>query len=364
MLTRREFLKLCTAAGLSLPLSSILLDELVKAQVVKPERPPVIWFQASTCTGNTLSFANTVNPYLSNVLLDIIDLKYHPNLTNSYGNQALQTLEQAAEKKDFILVVEGAIPTKDGGIYGASGERNGQPWKIVDAVRYLAERAKYVVAVGVCAVSGGPFAAHPNPTGCKGVYEVIDQPVVNCPGCPCHPDWFVGTLAHILLYKDLPKLDSFNRPVMFYGRLIHDLCDRRSYFENGIFAEYPGDFGCMYKVGCKGPITYADCPVRKWNEYVNWPVEDNSPCIGCANPGFPDASAPFFEHLPSIRLPNITVNANTIGLASGIITAGAIGVHFVGSRLKGRPLGGTIRTPDKHDTGEREVKPKKDKGDK
>ncbi|MBO8125716.1 MAG: hydrogenase small subunit [Firmicutes bacterium] len=364
MLSRREFVKLCMSSTLSVPLTNILFEELVKAQVVHPEKPRALWLQAATCSGNTLSFANTVNPYLSDVVLNVIDLKYHLELINAFGEQSTKVIEDTVEKGDYILIVEGAIPTKDGGIYATSGERNGQPWKAIDLVRYAASRATYVIAIGVCAVSGGPFAGHPNPTGCVGVHEVIDKPVINCPGCPCHPDWFVGTLAHLLLYKENPKLDDFNRPVMFYGRPIHDLCDRRSYFENGIFAEYPGDFGCMYKIGCKGPITYADCPVRKWNEYVNWPVEDNAPCIGCANPGFPDASSPFFEHLPSIRVPNITVTANTVGVATAAVTVGAIGAHLVGNIIKGRPLGGTPHTPDKDDTGEREGKLENEERDK
>lgn len=354
MLDRREFVRLCMSTTLSLPLTNLIFSELVKAQVVSPDRPKVLWLQASTCTGNTLSFANSVNPYLSDVLLKIIDLKYHNSLSSFYGDQVRKVIDETVEGGDYILVVEGAIPTKDGGIYGTLGRKNGEPWKMIDVVRYMASRAQYVVAIGVCAVSGGPFAAYPNPTGCKGVYEVIDKPVINCPGCPCHPDWFVGTLGHLLLYKENPKLDAFNRPVMFYGRLIHDLCDRRSYFENGIFAEYPGDFGCMYKIGCKGPVTYADCPVRKWNEYVNWPVEDNTPCIGCANPGFPDATSPFFQHLPSVRVPNVTVTANAIGAVAGAVTAGALGAHFIGNLVKKRPLGGTPHTPDQDDLEEGE----------
>jgi hydrogenase small subunit len=151
----------------------------------------------------------------------------------------------------------------------------------------------------------------------------------------------MGTVLSLLLYAEPPALDQINRPKVFYGQTIHDLCTRRSFFENGVYAKYPGDGGCMYQIGCKGPITFADCPKRKWNEYVNWPVEDNTPCIGCANPGFPDACSPFFAHLPSIKTPRLHIKANTVGAVAGIATATAIGAHAIGQVASGRGFGGS-----------------------
>jgi hydrogenase small subunit len=123
----------------------------------------------------------------------------------------------------------------------------------------------------------------------------LKRKVIKLPGCPCHPDWFLGTLAHLLLYGQ-PLLDEFDRPLMFYGTLIHDLCPRRSFFEKGIFAEKLGEKTCMFKLGCRGPVTRVDCPVRQWNDYVNWPIGDDTPCIGCAQFGFPDAMEPFISY--------------------------------------------------------------------
>ncbi|MGE5552933.1 MAG: hydrogenase small subunit [Betaproteobacteria bacterium] len=341
MLTRREFLKLCAATAVTWTLTDLLFEELVKA-ATGPVKPKAIWLQASTCTGNTLSFANTVNPYLSRVLLDVVDLKYHPNLSGAMGDAAMRQIDEAIRKApEYVVIIEGAIPTGLNGLFGTIGERSGKPVTMMQIVREVGERAKAVVAIGVCATHGGPFAAYPNPTGCIGVSRLLKRPVINCPGCPCHPDWFVGTLSSLLLYGEPPELDHLNRPRVFYGQTVHDLCTRRSYFENGLYARYPGDFGCMYKIGCKGPITYADCPRRKWNEYVNWPVEDNTPCIGCANPGFPDASSPFFVHLPSVKTPKLYVNANTLGVAAGAVTAAAIGAHAIGQAASGRGFGGS-----------------------
>ena len=52
----------------------------------------------------------------------------------------------------------------------------------------------------------------------------------------------------------------------------------------------------MLKIGCRGPVTKTDCPRRKWNGYVNWPIGDNTTCIGCAQPRFPDGMEPFVKY--------------------------------------------------------------------
>jgi hydrogenase small subunit len=85
------------------------------------------------------------------------------------------------------------------------------------------------------------------------------------------------------------------RPKAFYGKLIHDNCPRRAYFDAGQFARHPGEPGCLYELGCKGPVTYADCPLRLWNGGVNWCIGAGAPCIGCVEPNFPDKLQPMFK---------------------------------------------------------------------
>jgi len=130
---------------------------------------------------------------------------------------------------------------------------------------------------------------------------------VNVPGCPPHPDWFVGTVAGVLL-NGLPgpeELDEHKRPKAFYGKLIHENCPRRAYFEEGKFARKFGDPGCLNELGCKGPVTYADCPLRLWNHGTNWCIGSGGSCIGCVEPGFPDLLAPFYQKLTDDALPNV-----------------------------------------------------------
>lgn len=272
---------------------------------------PVLWVQGATCTGCSVSVLNSVSPSVKNVLVDEVipgkhvNLRYQATIMAAAGDDAIAALEEAAHdhKGAFLLVVEGAIPTRGGeGRYGSLGERDGHKVPFAARVEGLARDALAVIALGNCAAYGGVAAANPNPSESVGVGEfladkVADVPVVNLAGCPPHPDWFVGTIASVLL-NGLPSaedLDEFGRPKSFYGKLVHENCQRRAYYDEQKFAKKMGDEGCLYELGCKGPVTHADCPTRLWNGGVNWCIGAGSPCIGCASPGFPDAVSPLYE---------------------------------------------------------------------
>ena len=304
-ISRREFLKLCGLSGLTLGLSQSLLGEIVKAfEEAVAGRPPVIWFQGASDAGCSVSLLNTVHPSIAEVLLEIISCNFHPNVMAASGDLAISVLEDALENDagEFILVIEGAIPTADNGIYCLVGEKQGIPVTALEWTRDLGAKAKAVLAVGTCAAFGGIPAANPNPTGCKGVRDVfrengIDTPLINLPGCPAHPDWIVGTIFHMLRYG-LPELDGLGRPKLFYGRLLHDVCPNRSYFDDGEFARKFSDEKCLLMLGCKGPSSYSDCSIRLWNSGVNWCIGGGAPCIGCVSPDFPDGTSPFYAMLP------------------------------------------------------------------
>ncbi len=279
---------------------------------------PVIYLQAAACSGCAVSMLNSASPTIKNILIDQItpgvhiNLKFHPVIMAAAGDLALQVMEDTVkrQKGEYVLVVDGAIPTADGGIYSVIGERNGKPVPVMERLKELAADAMAVIALGTCAAFGGIPAAPPNPTGCKSVQKVLEasgikKPLINVPGCPPHPDWFVGTVAGIIL-NGLPKpeeLDDFLRPKAFYGKLVHENCPRRAYFDEGKFAKKFGDEGCLYELGCKGPITHADCPLRHWNSGTNWVIGAGAPCNGCTQPEFPNETAPFYEKLVDVDLP-------------------------------------------------------------
>lgn len=270
--------------------------DTVKQQMIQGtlRKRNFVWLELTGCSGNIISLLDGSNPDFKYLISQMTSFIYSNSLLVSEGQFAMEQLFQAQES-DFILAVEGAVATKNNGLYNIIGRFNNEWITALDAVKILGEKATHVIAVGACASHGGVSAARPNPAECVSVQSVLSRKVIKLPGCPCHPDWFMGTLAHILLYGE-PELDRWDRPLLFYSTLIHDRCPRRSYFDQGIFAEKLGDKTCMFKLGCRGPVTPIDCPTRQWNQYVNWPVKDDTPCIGCAQFGFPDFMEPFISY--------------------------------------------------------------------
>ncbi|MFW6108255.1 MAG: hydrogenase small subunit [bacterium] len=272
---------------------------------------PAVWVQGGACSGCAVSILNGASPDVRELLIDQVvpgkhvSLLFQPTIMAASGEVALSVLEGPEVSEGFLLIVEGTVPTAEHSeIYCSVGETGGEEISFLEKTCELADRALAVVGLGTCASFGGIPAAANNPTGAEAVGEVlaargIDTPVVNIPGCPPHPDWFIHTVAGVLL-NGLPPaeaLDDAGRPLEFYGQTIHEQCPRRPDFDAGKFARRHGEDGCMYLLGCKGPVTYADCPVRMWNSGVNWCVGANAPCIGCVEPAFPDDVSPLYEKL-------------------------------------------------------------------
>jgi hydrogenase small subunit len=299
-ITRRQFLKICAGTGIAIGASETLLPEIVGAlEKAAAGNPPVLWIQGGGCTGCSVSLLNTVHPNIAEVLLKIISLKYHPTVMASSGELAMETLYKMAEayKGKYFLALEGTVETAANGKYCMPGELKGKEITIVDMMKNFGSKAAAVLALGQCGAYGGIPAAEPNPTGSKGVRDFfkdvgIKTPVINIPGCPPHPDWIVGTIAHVLLFG-IPELDSEGRPKLFYGTLVHDNCPYRSYYDEKKFAKSFGEEGCRVELGCKGPESYSDCWKRGWNNNVNWCIH-NSLCLGCTEPGYPDRFSPFY----------------------------------------------------------------------
>ncbi|MFO8031755.1 MAG: hydrogenase small subunit [Desulfohalobiaceae bacterium] len=299
-LNRRDFVKLCSFTVGGLGISQLFHPELVQAVDKAAKNQPVIWIQGQGCTGCSVSLLNSVHPNIKEVLLKIISLETHYTLMAAEGKITMEHMFKVAEEyaDKFFLVVEGSIPVAEGGKYCFIGEHEGKHLTMLEATRELGQKAAATVAVGACATFGGIPAAKGSVTGASSVSQVYEQeniqtPVINVAGCPPHPDWMVGTLAHVLLYG-MPELDSDGRPNLFFGRNIHENCPYRGYYESWTMSEtFTQKEACRYELGCKGPFTNADCWKRRWNNGVNWCVE-NAVCIGCVQSGFPDGVSPFY----------------------------------------------------------------------
>ena len=198
-LTRREFLILCSVSAMGAGLAQTAVPELVHAmESAVTKKPPVIWLQGASCSGCVVSLLNTAHPTIAEVLLKIISLEYQPTVMAASGELAVSYMESIAEKAkgEFFLLMEGAIPTKDNGVYCCIGERDGKELTMLEAVNEIGPKAKAIIAVGNCASFGGIPAAKPNPTGCKPISEIVKGvPIINVQGCPPHPDWLLCTIV-------------------------------------------------------------------------------------------------------------------------------------------------------------------------
>ncbi|GAB4165639.1 MAG: hydrogenase 2 small subunit [Rhodocyclaceae bacterium] len=348
---RREFLRLCaaTAATLGLPAGA---EAAIAKAVEKAKRPPVIWLHFQECTGCSESLLRAEHPTLEKLILDVISLDYHETLMAAAGHQAeaARKASMQANKGKYILVVEGAIPVRDDGIYCKVGGR-----KAIDLVRECAADAAAVIAIGSCASWGGMPSTDPNPTGASSVGQVLGRPVVTIPGCPPNPYNFLATTVHFLTFGALPEVDALGRPKFAYGRLVHENCERRAHFDAGRFAMEFGDAGhrqgyCLYKLGCKGPETYANCPTIGFGDAGegNWPVGCGHPCIGCTEKGVGFAKpihqvAVMKNVVPPLSFPRIAEDQGKTSFASAAALAAIAGAAAGATAMLARNLGKSER---------------------
>lgn len=295
-ISRRELLKLGGKLAAIMGLGSTAIPRIAEALTeLAIGSVPVLWLQAQSCSGCSVTLLNADQPSPAEILMQRICLRFHPNLSAASGALCTDVINRTVEQGGYLLVVEGTIPV-------------GMPEACVMAkdpmgglIAKAASKAKAVIAQGTCAVFGGIPAAEGNPTGAVSLpaflkAKGIATPTIALPGCPPHPDWFVGTLVHVLKFG-LPALDDQGRPKAFYSRLVHDQCPRFADYERENFAANFSDQGCLFKLGCMGPNTHADCTQRFWNSGTNSCVRAGAPCIGCTSREFAAKSSfPFYRN--------------------------------------------------------------------
>ncbi len=355
---RRDFLKFAATLVTAMGLPSSALGAVVNA-MTQSKRPSVIWLQFQECTGCTESLLRAEHPTLEKLILELVSLDYHETLMAAAGHQVEEARKaaMAANKGKYILVVEGAIPTKENGIYCKVGGQTA-----VDMVKEVAADAAAVISIGSCASWGGMPATAPNPTGASSAATVLGKPVVSIPGCPPNPYNFLSTVVHFLTFGALPELDAKGRPKFAYGRLIHENCERRAHFDAGRFALQFGDEGhrqgwCLYKLGCKGPETYANCPQLLFNDCGAgaWPVGTGHPCIGCTEEGV-GFTKPIhaLAELKTVTPPvQFARPAEPQGVGANAVTAGTAAV------LGGLAIGAGLKLADKLGKKDEEASSKK-----
>ena len=339
-ISRRSFLKFCAATASMMALPPSMIPAIAKA-LETAKKPSVIWLSFQECTGCTESLTRAHTATIENLIFDSISLDYHHTLQAASGEAAEEARTEAMKENwgEYLLVVDGSIPTKDMGYSTIAGMSN------LDMFLETAAGAAAIISVGTCAAFGGIAHADPNPTGAYSVYDIIkqygdqevesvapglvsngrlsDKPIIAVPGCPPIPVVITGVLTHYLTFGSIPELDHLGRPKAFYGNSIHDRCYRRPFYDKGLFAETFDDEGakkgwCLYKLGCKGPTTYNACATTKWNNGTSFPIESGHPCLGCSEPEFWDGGG-FYK---ALSIPTIDVAGTAIYAAAGAAAAG------------------------------------------
>lgn len=337
--SRRDFLKFSAWMAAFIGLEASGVTKIVKAMETKP-RMPVVWFHFQECTCCSESFIRSSHPIVSDIVLDKISLDYTETLQAAAGHQAEAALHETMKKYkgEYLMLVEGSVPTEDDGIYCCIGGRSA-----LDIVKEAAKDAKAIVCWGSCASNGCIQSANPNPTGATPIHKIISgKPIINVPGCPPIGEVMAGTIVHLLAFDRIPQLDGLGRPKAFYSRRVHDTCYRRPNYDAGLFVESFDDENarrgyCLYKVGCRGPVTYNACGVTRWNNGVSYPIQSGHGCIGCSEANFWD-NGPFYQHLASFPGFGIETTADDIGLVLGGATVAGIAAHAISTNIKKRKM--------------------------
>jgi len=314
--------------------------------MVKADRIHLIWLQGQGCTGCTVSLTSAAYPSLVDLLTGFIPqasgitLDYHLTLQVTWGGETTKVLKFAEEGNldPFVLALEGAVPdenlaSKTGGHWCVLGEDGEQFVTVSDWVNRLSRKTAAAVAIGTCASFGGIPHGHPNPTGSKGLMDFLGRdwksslglPVISMPGCPVPGQSLVEILAQLVLavrgYMPLPELDEYHRPKSLFDTLVHESCPKAGYYAGGKDAHVFGELGCLGLLGCKGIITH--CSLAKDGAEC---TQHGAPCIGCAEPSFPDPPmSPFLDKAPVMPYVTDTVH--------GVIGHVRAGLH----RLTRRP---------------------------
>lgn len=335
--SRRDFMKFATYIAAYMGLENSMVGQVAKS-LETTYRVPVIWEHFQECTCCSESFIRSDHPIVADIILDKISLDYTLTLMAASGHQAEAAKHATMEKYkgEYILCVEGSVPMGADGNYCCIAGRSAK-----DLLIEAAEGAKAIIAWGSCATNGCVQAARPNPTNATPIHKIIkNKPIIRVPGCPPIGEVMAGVIVHLVSFGRLPELDRLGRPKAFYAKRVHDSCYRRPYYDAGLFAETFDDQNakdgyCLYKLGCKGPMTYNACGTIKWNNGVSYPIQSGHGCIGCSEDSFWD-NGPFYEKMANVPGIHEEGLADDIGKIGAGVLAGGLVAHAIGANISKR----------------------------
>ena len=298
----------------------------------------ILWLQSAGCGGCTMSLLCAESPNVLETLEDAgVSFLWHPTISQETGAEVgdmLTNIEQGAIALD-VLCVEGSIvrgPLGTGRYHMLAGTGR----SMLDWVQCLAQKAKFVVAVGTCAAYGGITSAGENPSDAIGLQydgthaggaldaafrSAAGMPVINVAGCPTHPDWVTESLLLLAAGAlDAGQLDDLGRPRFYADHLVHHACPKNEFYEYKASATALSQAGCLMEhLGCVGTQAVGDCNIRTWNGDGSC-TRGGYPCINCTAPEFEEpghafTETPKFAGIP-IGLPSDMPKAWFMALAS------------------------------------------------
>ena len=352
--SRRDFLSFCTTIAAYMGLSQSGIAQVTEAMKTKP-RLPVIWLHFQECTCCSESFIRSSHPIVADVLLDQISLDYSETLMAASGVQAEEAMQQTMKKYkgEYILCVEGSVPTAADGVYCMIGGKTS-----IQILEEAAENAKAVIAWGSCAKQRLCAVSQTKtlPKQLRFIKSLKVKPSLKCQDALQFGEVMAAVIVHVVTFGRIPELDRLGRPKAFYSKRVHDSCYRRSYYDAGLFVESFDDANakkgyCLYKVGCKGPVTYNSCGTVKWNGGVSFPIQSGHGCIGCSEENYWDAGK-IYERSSIFPGFGIEANADTVGkVALGAVAIGAA-AHVVMTNINKKKIIKELESEGKAGEGE------------
>ena len=142
--SRRDFLQFCAAAATVAGLEKSAVGQ-VASTFEKKEKPAVVWLHFQECTCCSESFIRASHPIVADALLDVLSLNYTETLMAASGFQAEKSLNDTIRdnKGKYIVLVEGAVPTGDDGVYCMIGGKTAE-----SILQEVAKDAAVIVAWG------------------------------------------------------------------------------------------------------------------------------------------------------------------------------------------------------------------------
>lgn len=146
----------------------------------------LIWVEAQSCSGESVNILKSGCKALENLFFNSSPFKLYSTMCMEKCGK--EYLDEILSQKDFVLIIEGAIPKgKDHLCYVGD-------MTCSELIKKLAENAKAIVAVGSCAVNGGIIRE----LGYVGVSEFLGKRVYEVPGCPASDKLMVAAIYYAI----------------------------------------------------------------------------------------------------------------------------------------------------------------------